>query len=108
MDPEACRRFVLSRIHPGGIRCPGCREVIPDGPKRIRLMAGGRVLCSGGRRFTAVTGTALAGSHMDDRTTVLLAFLAGEGIRPGRIAEITGLDRSTVRTWIERLEGILT
>jgi hypothetical protein len=54
-----------------------------------------------------VTGTVLAGSHIGFRTVVLLVFLAREGIGTGRIAEITGLDRSTVRIWKDRIgEGL--
>ncbi len=104
LDPDECRKAVAEWLHPEGARCPGCGESIREEDKAHRFAAGERVVCSGcGKRFSFLTGTCLSGSHLDARALVLLAFLAAEGFKVGRMAEILNLDRSTVRAWKEKL-----
>ena len=109
MDPDACRKVVLDALHPDGGRCPFCGLGIGEGPKDERFRSGGRVVCAGcGKRFSYVTGTVFARGHLDPRAAVLLVFLAAEGFRVTRIAEILDLDRSTVRAWKEKITGMMT
>jgi transposase-like protein len=108
LDPDACRKVVFENLHPAGGKCPSCGQGIGEGVKAERFMMGARVVCpSCGKRFSAVTGTILAGSHLDPRAVVLLIFMLAEGIRVGRISEILNLDRSTVRTWKEKITGMV-
>jgi transposase-like protein len=108
LDLDACRRVVLDALHPEGGRCPFCGLGIGEGPKAERFRNGGRVVCAGcGKRYSYVTGTVFARAHLDPRAAVLLIFLTAEGFRVARIAEILDLDRSTVRTWKEKITEMM-
>lgn len=96
-DEDACREWVISRLHPGGAFCPGCGLKL-DNDKRFR--GGKRCHCGRcGRMFTAKSGTFLEGMHLDFAQVYALALLIELGHSPAVIAPMVGVSSDTVRLW---------
>lgn len=107
LDAEACRSWILARLHPAGQACPYCRRPIDDHRRLVRWNAGERIQCADcGRFFTATTGTILAGKHFDPAGVYLLAVLVGLGVDNHHAAAILQCSPETVRLWRHRFEGL--
>ncbi len=106
LSTQTCRSWVIGQLHRSGARCPSCnhpvsRRVLP------RFLGNGRVKCSRCNKFfTALTGTFLAGTHMDFREIVFLAFSIEIGLPARVIAERMGVDADTVRLWRDKFRFI--
>lgn len=100
LNEDACREWVVSRLHPGGASCPGCGLRIED-DKSFR--AGKRCHCGRcGRWFTATTGTFLDGAHLSFGQVFLLAALIEHINHPARIALLVDISVDTVRLWVKK------
>lgn len=99
LDEQACRRWVLSRLHPEGPICPGCEHPLHE-KYRDRFWQNERIRCPlCGKWFTALTDTIFQGTHMGFREILLLAVFLGLNQPAKYIAEILDIDEETVRLW---------
>ena len=75
LDEDVCREKILRMLHPVVASCPGCGEPIRSSLRIASFWKGRRVKCSACEKFfVSSTGTFLAGTHMNYREIVLLAF----------------------------------
>jgi predicted Zn finger-like uncharacterized protein len=100
LDESTCRRWILEALHPeSSIRCPECGSELSESSHN-RFWEGKRVRCSNcGKFFTALTGTALSGCHLDFRSVMLLAVFLYYGFRTDLIANKLDISNETVRLW---------
>jgi transposase-like protein len=108
LDEEACRRWVLERLHPHGARCPRCDTLITDITTLKNFWSEGRCNCKRcDRWFTALSGTFLEGANLSIEQIFALAVLTGfmnEGVTVKRMAAAVGVSENTIRTWIRRFK----
>lgn len=94
LDQQACHDFLLSALHPGGLRCPG-----GHGPERCCVHRRDRAPVLNhrcrecGSCFNLFTGTVLAGTHMDCGRIVLLLRGILQGTPTAQLARELGVDR---------------
>lgn len=95
LDVRRCREWVLKRLHPEGVHCPGCGAAIdPD------LNPLDRRRCKQcGKWFTALTGTFLHGAQLEPEQVVLLAVLSELDVNKKVIARILDIHPDSVRLW---------
>lgn len=107
-DEDACRQWVLGRLHPAGAHCPGCDVLLQDKTTLANFRQGKRCYCkSCGRWFTAKTRTFLQGTQMEYRQIFLLAVLLDfmeTGITPERIGRCAGVSSNTVSFWHKKIK----
>lgn len=105
LDEVRCREWVIRQLHPAAFSCPGCGEAV-TGESRVSKFTGGeRLSCAScGKKFNALTGTLLSGSHLGYRKLVLLLWLIGQKFSPVQISGLVGIDPTTVRGWKNKLE----
>ena len=100
LNPQACRDWLISRLHPAGPVCPVCGQALADPRAGRRFAALRLVKCEACQaRFTAFTGTIFSGAQIppEDITLMLLLFKLGE--RDTGIAAVLDLNKSTVNRW---------
>ena len=106
LDPKACRRWTLERLHPDGPRCPHCGR--PPRPTQQPAFWGLRRLdcphC--GRWYTALTGTMLHGCKLDIRKVFLIAACLALGLSTSATAAQAGVSTETVRLWRARFKAL--
>ena len=99
-DERKIRLWVLQRLHPEGVRCPGCGKLITSEKGVANFYELKRVFCKQCRKiFTALTGTALNGMQMDIRALYLLAVFLALKIDRKDIARMLKIHTETVRQW---------
>lgn len=107
LDPDACFRFLLDLLHPGGLRCPRCGR--GDG---VRVQARHRApvldhRCGHcGRVFNAYTGTPLQGTRRPPAQWVLILRGITQGTPTARLARELGCDRMHLLYLRHRLQGL--
>lgn len=107
LDLDACRGWILNRIHKNGAFCPGCGSSIQDEQRLIRFWSGKRLSCpSCGKKFTSLTGTFLSGSHMEFRALFLMFLSFGQGASTADMASRIGCDPATIRNWRKKIKGV--
>jgi len=107
LDDGFCRDWVLRRLHPAGVFCPGCGAVIEGDNRLQRFWSGLRLTCPAcGKFFTALTGTFLARSQQSFRELVLLAFLLEAGFSNTETARLVRNHPNTVRMWRLKFETL--
>lgn len=102
-------RWIVSRLHPQGVKCPGCSTPVTDQARLDRLQDLEQIRCaepSCHRKFTALSGTFLNGSKLEAREVFLLALLLSLGVPARRIADQLRIDVATVRTWETKFQAI--
>ena len=107
LDETFCRDWILVAIHGRGEQhCPECQTVL-EGKALQRFLEGKRICCRAcGKFFTALTGTFLAGCHMDFREIILLAVFLHFRIAAREIARILRISPETVRLWEIKFEAL--
>lgn len=107
LEEEASRRWILAMIHVAGpITCPDCRAPLTEIALQ-RFWKGGRICCRAcGKYFTALTGTFLAGCHMDFREILLLALFLHFNISAREIARVLKISAETVRLWEIKFQAL--
>lgn len=94
-----CLTWVVSNLHPSGGSCPACSAPIADG-SRQRFFQLEQIRCPEcGKKFTAATGTRLAGSKLAPRQIYLLAVLLHLGVTTSKIAGVLKCHVDTVVSW---------
>ena len=107
LDDQACRAWVVSRMHPRGPKCPHCGVRLTDERRLERWRRGLRIQCREcGGFFTVTSGTLLAGKHCDFKQAFLLAACIGLGLDNNGIAALVGCNPETVRLWRHRFEAL--
>ena len=107
LDDGFCRDWVLRRLHPAGVFCPGCGAAIVGDNRLQRFWSGLRLTCPAcGKFFTALTGTFLARSQQSFRELVLLAFLLEAGFSNTETARLVRNHPNTVRMWRLKFETL--
>lgn len=102
-----CRYWVLKRLHPAQLVCPGCGFNIPDNLLRS-FWDNKRIKCGVcGKYFTALTDTFLSGCHFDFREIILLAILLSLEVPDKQIATTLKISAENVRLWRHRYEKLL-
>lgn len=108
LDEAACRQWVLQWLHREGARCPFCHVVIEDATTLNNFWSGRRGRCKRcGRKFTALSETALQGTHLEYRQILLMGALRdlmAVGRSNAHIAGILGVSADTVRLWRKKFE----
>lgn len=107
LDDGFCRGWVLRRLHPAGVFCPGCGAAIKGDNRLQRFWGGLRLTCPAcGKFFTALTGTFLARSQQSFGELVLLAFLLEAGFSNTETARLVRNHPNTVRMWRLKFETL--
>jgi transposase-like protein len=98
-DEEACREWVLKRLHQDGPRCPGCGDAVPE--KFLpRFYEAERLKCGVcGKFFTGLTGTFLSGCQLTFAEVVALAILLSPELTDKKIADVLGMSSANIRIW---------
>ncbi len=103
LAPEACARLLARLLNPHGLSCPACGRVAEPSP---RLLAGGRARCTGcGRRFTAFSGTLMAGCKLPPHQVALMLLLLALGHDNATVAALARVSAETARAWRAKLEA---
>ncbi len=109
-DEDACRQWVIGRLHLDGARCPGCNVPLQDKSTLANFWQGKRCCCkSCGRWFTAKTRTFLQGMQMEFRQVFLLAVLLDlmeNPPTPELIARFVGVSLNTVSFWHKKIKVV--
>ena len=105
-DEDACRDWILKRIHQGKAQCPRCNAAI-EGRPETSFWAGRVVKCKTcGKMFDAKTGTFIVGMHFAYRQLVLLSLLLAMGQNNSQIAPLVGCSGPTVGLWRRKFEAL--
>jgi transposase-like protein len=108
LDETACYERLLAWLHPGGLRCPGCRAAATNcwvhrhhrGPVLdYRCRACGAV-------FNAFTGTALRGTQRTCAEMLLILRGIAQGVPTARLARELGCDRKHLLELRHRFQGL--
>jgi transposase-like protein len=106
LNEEGCRDWILKKIHPRGVFCPGCGEEVTSGKKLQTFWDMRRVNCPHCKRsFSAVTGTPLNGIGIEWRALYLLLFLVGHGVQANSISRQLGISNGAAYLWANKAKG---
>lgn len=95
-----CARWLVTRLHPDGAKCPGCSAGITGHNRLARWYNLEQIRCPEcGKKFTAKTGNILNDTKLEAREIYLLAVLIYLEVAPARIATILQIHTDTVRNW---------
>lgn len=104
---EECAQWLVARLHPSGIICPGCSVEITDNKRRERFRSLEQIRCPEcGKKFTAATGTILNESKLEAREIYLLAVMIWLEVPAKRIAEVLRVHPDTVRNWQMKFQAL--
>lgn len=93
-------RWLVSRLHPDGAKCPGCSIKITGDNRLERFRRMQQLRCQEcGRKFTAKTGTILNETKLEAREIYLLAVMIHLEVAPAAIAAVLRVHTDTVRNW---------
>jgi transposase-like protein len=107
MAPDACYRFLLYLLHPGGLRCPRCRRDDRAGVQaRHRAPVLDYRCCHCGRVFNAFTGTPLQATRRSPAQWSLILRGIAQGTPTARLARELGCDRMHPLELRHRLQGL--
>lgn len=101
-DEEACRLWILRRLHPSGAHCPSCRAELQGDVTLRRFWSAGRLKCPkpGCKKyFTALTGTFLSGCHLTFRQLYGLFLFLHFNLSARYIAGAVGITPESVHLW---------
>lgn len=102
MDEDACRAWILQRLHPNGRHCPKCGEILIN---TRNFWAGLKCCCKACNfQFRPLSGSLFEGTHFSYRDIFLMAVLIALGINAPRIANILDIGSDTARLWIKRFK----
>jgi transposase-like protein len=107
MDADACYRFLVTTLHPGGLRCPRCRRA-DDHPVHDRHRPPVfDYRCRGcGAVFNAYTGTPLQQTHRTPAQVVLILRGIWQAAPTARLARELGCDRKHLLELRHKLPGL--
>lgn len=107
MDADACHRFLVHTLHPGGLRCPTCRRedalAIHD---RHRPPVFDYRCRRCGAVFNAYTGTPLQKTHRTPAQLVLILRGIWQGTPTAQLARELNCDRKHLLTLRHKLQGL--
>lgn len=109
LDEIESRAWILEQLHgyPPIVACPDCRFIVTRTRQVMAFTHGLYVTCPEcGRKFSATTGTFIAGTHQDFRTIFLLAVLLATGLDNNQISKVLGVTAETVRLWRHRFSSL--
>lgn len=96
LDEDYCRKWVIDRLHPGGILCPECGKPLRE-QRQEAIHRGDKTACyECGKQFTALTGSVFSGYRSDYRTIFFTLFLIGAGFSTNEIMVKTGISRTSI------------
>lgn len=105
IDEKEARFWIMRRLHPSGLWCPGCDSDDFSMERTATWFAGGRVMCKHcGRWFNSRTGTRLEGCCLGWREVYLLLVLTELGLSRQEIATRMGVHPDTIGRTLKRLE----
>ena len=107
MDPDACYRFLVTTLHPDGLRCPRCRRA-DDHPVHDRHRPPVfDYRCRGcAAVFNAYTGTPLQKTHRTPVELVLILRGIWQAAPTARLARELGCDRKHLLELRHKLQGL--
>ena len=107
MDADACYQFLVSTLHPGGLRCPTCRR---DDALSVHDRHRPPVLDYRCRHchavFNAYTGTPLQKTHRTPAQLVLILRGIWQGTPTARLARELNCDRKHLLELRHKLQGL--
>ena len=104
---DDCARWLVSRLHPDGVKCPGCSAEVADDNRLKRFRAMDQIRCREcGKKFTAKTGTILNETKLEAREIYLLAVLIYLQVPPMLIAAMLRIHQDTVRNWQSKFQAL--
>jgi transposase-like protein len=107
MDPDACYRFLVGTLHPGGLRCPTCQRDDALGVHDRHRPPVFDYRCRRCRSvFNAYTGTPLRKTHRTPAQLVLILRGIWQGTPTARLARELNCDRKHLLTLRHRLQGL--
>ena len=105
-DPDNCRQWLLERLHPKGPSCPWCGVAI-RGRAAARFWLLKQMKCQAcGRKFTARTGTNLAGLKAGCRELVMFCLMLEAGYPMARIGQHMNIGLRTLYLYKERFQDL--
>ncbi len=107
MAPDACYRFLLDLLRPGGPWCPRCRRADRAGVQARHRATALDYRCSHrGRVFDAFTGTPLQATRRSPAQWGLILRGIAQGTPTARLARERGCDRRHRLDLRHRLQGL--
>ena len=107
LDETTCRDWILKRLYPGGVFCPGCSRQVQNDSRLQSFWNLKRIRCKAcGKFFAAGSGTFISGCHMGFDELYLLALLIGLKMCNQDIAGILGKNPETIRLWRARFDAV--
>jgi transposase-like protein len=106
MDESACYEKLKGLLHPGGFRCPRCRNAGGIGVHRYRREHVPDHRCDGcGRVFNLFTQTRLEGIRRDPSEIVLILRGIAQGTPTAKLARELGCDRTALLKLRHQIQG---
>jgi transposase-like protein len=106
MDEQACYDYLLSALHPHGLKCPGCGAKDGLGVHRRRRAPVLDYQCKGcGRVFNAFTGTPLAGTSRPPSRLVAILRGVGKGESTAGLSRELSCSRAHLLALRHRLQA---
>ncbi len=103
LSEEACRLWILQRLHPAGAFCPNCQTALKRRAE-LSFWEGKRTYCKFcEKQFSVTTGTILANISMNMREVFLLLVLIAMKVDKKEIARILNIHPDSVKNWEKRL-----
>lgn len=104
---DDCARWLVTRLHPDGVKCPGCSAEVTNSSRLERFRQMEQIRCPEcGKKFTAKTGTILNETKLEAREIYLLAVLIYLEVSPAHIATILRVHTDTVRNWQMKFQAL--
>jgi transposase-like protein len=99
LSERKARQWLVYELNPDGATCPSCGQ--DQDSSRLELFYSlKRIKCSScGRRFSALSGSALEGTQLEPRQIVTMLALFRMGRPNADIARAARMSRSTVLRW---------
>ena len=102
LDEDIIRHWIVHRLHHAGARCPTCGAKIQPA-QRQRWVALKSIVCRNcNYKFTATTGTFLAGCQLHPHEVFFLFLMIRCGLTNREIADHMHCSAETIRLWRQR------
>jgi len=103
LSQEACRKWLISKLHKKDPTCPACRQLLPvDSLQRFNNLH--RLQCTVcGKRFTAFTNTILEGAKISSDIFFVLLVSFTFKLKTKEVTLATGLSRQAVAIWRSKI-----
>lgn len=106
LNEQRCRVWVLNCLHPGGVRCPHCNQVLNGERISRRFYSLKKITCLECKKnFNAFTGTLFVQTRMSCRQIIFMFLLLWAGKRNRDVARLAKVSTATVIRWKDIMQA---